>query len=356
MTIAQVLPLFISSVPVRASVTIPSYEPPTARRHSLNLRPRHHTLSVEAPSSHAIPMTDFQRSRSKTIAVPLPAMRRLDGSLERIRQPIHLSSLAPIAAMEENSDEEKKSLSSLTSAPPPPPSEQMDLLKESLTTRHWLLNRRFLLFCFSNFALCLVMGVPYVIIPTYISETFLNQGYLASWTLSNVGIASALGQILLGYLHDRKIFSAWLMYTYCSYYIWYIISYSSFISLHKFIVLICAFMFGLAISANYALQVLIVIDALSMDNMANAFGMLQFCQGVSTLIGIPIQGTYTIHALSSNKNELLPIYFLGLLRDVSHTYKLSFLTSGFIVILSGISMFLWPCFKTTDKKKINNDE
>jgi hypothetical protein len=27
-----------------------------------------------------------------------------------------------------------------------------------------------------------------------------------------------------------------------------------------------------------------------MDKMANAFGILQFCQGVSTLIGIPIQG------------------------------------------------------------------
>jgi MFS family permease len=133
------------------------------------------------------------------------------------------------------------------------------------------------------------MGVPYVIIPTYISETFLNQNYLASWTLSNVGIASALGQILLGYLHDRKIFSAWIMYTFAV-----IISGASLVILalfrYKLTVLICAFLYGLAISANYALQVLIVIDALSMDNMANAFGILQFCQGVSTLIGIPIQG------------------------------------------------------------------
>ena len=133
------------------------------------------------------------------------------------------------------------------------------------------------------------MGVPYVIIPTYISETFHNQDFLASWTLSNVGIASALGQILLGYLHDRKIFPAWLMYS-----VAVIISGVSLVILalfrYKIIILICAFMYGLAISANYALQVLIVIDALSMDKMANAFGILQFCQGVSTLIGIPLQG------------------------------------------------------------------
>jgi predicted MFS family arabinose efflux permease len=234
-------------------------------------------------------MTNFQRSRAMTIAVPLPTMRKLDGSLERIRQPFRSSALAPIALTEENSDEENKSSSS--SLPPPPPPDPMNLPKESLNEIHWLFNRRFLLFCFSNFALCLVMGVPYVIIPTYISETFLDQPYLASWTLSNVGIASALGQILLGYLHDRKIFSAWLMYTFAV-----TLSGVSLVIIalfrYKLIVLICAFMYGLAISANYVLQVLIVIDALSMDNMANAFGILQFCQGVSTLIGIPVQGIY----------------------------------------------------------------
>ncbi|CAF3595444.1 unnamed protein product [Adineta steineri] len=181
------------------------------------------------------------------------------------------------------------------------------------------------------------MGVPYVIIPRYISETFPNEKYLGSWILSNVGIASAVGQILLGYLHDRRIFPAWIMYTLAV-----IISGISLIILplfqYKSIFLLCGFMYGLTISANYALQMLIIIDAVSIDNMSNAFGILQFCQGISTLIGIPLQ---------------------GLLRDVTRTYKLPFLTSGFIIILSGISMVFWPCFKTTNKKKmynINNDE
>jgi MFS family permease len=210
-------------------------------------------------------------------------MRKLDRSLERILQPFYSPPLAPIAATEDNSEEEEEGEKSLS------PQEQIEILEESLPEQHWLLNGRFLLFCFSNFALCLVMGVPYVIIPRYISETFDHQGFLASWTLSNVGIASAIGQILLGYLHDRKIFSAWLMYTFAV-----IISGVSLVILalfrYKTIVLICAFLYGLAISANYALQLLIIIDALSMDKMTNAFGIFQFCQGVSTLIGIPIQG------------------------------------------------------------------
>jgi hypothetical protein len=285
MTIVQVLPHLISSVPVRSAVTvtIPVLEPSTVRQHSFNQRTRTRTISTDPSSIPLVNTTQFQRARANTIAVPLQTMRKFDGSLERIRPPL----LAPIASTEENSEEDVKSSSS--SFPPPPP-EQIDILEEQpLNEKHWLLNSRFLLFCLSNFALCLVMGVPYVIIPTYISETFLNQGYLASWTLSNVGIASALGQILLGYLHDRKIFAAWIMYTFAV-----IISGVSLVILalfrYKVIILICAFMYGLAISANYALQVLIVIDALSMDNMANAFGILQFCQGVSTLIGIPIQG------------------------------------------------------------------
>jgi hypothetical protein len=283
MTIAQVLPLFISSVPVHAGVTVPSIERSTARRNSFNLRTRTRTISTDPCSVDAVTMTNFQRTRANTIAVPLQTMRKFDRSLERVRQPLHSPSFVPIASTEENIQEEEKP------SPSPPPEEQIEILEESLNEKHWLLNSRFLLFCFSNFALCLVMGVPYVIIPTYISETFLNQGYLASWTLSNVGIASAFGQILLGYLHDRKIFSAWFMYTLAV-----IISGGSLIILalfrYKLIVLICAFMYGLAISANYALQVIIVIDALSMDNMENAFGILQFCQGVSTLIGIPLQG------------------------------------------------------------------
>lgn len=297
MTIANVLPLFISSVPVRASITVPTIEPRViTRRHSFNLRTRNRTITTDPTINNAVIPTNFQRARANTIAVPLQTMQKLNRSLERIRPPFHSPTpLAPIAAAEENIEEETEGeadekSSSISSVSPPEPLEILEEEEEALNEKHWLLNSRFLLFCFSNFALCLVMGVPYVIIPTYISETFLNdQGYLASWTLSNVGIASALGQILLGYLHDRKIFSAWLMYTLAV-----TISGVSLVILalfhYKLIILICAFIYGLAISANYALQVLIVIDALTIDHMANAFGILQFCQGISTLIGIPIQG------------------------------------------------------------------
>lgn len=282
-TIAQVLPLFISSVPIHSSVIIPSKQPSIIHhRHSFSHRTRNYTITADPSATHLITTEPFQRVRANTIAVPLQTMRKTDRPLYEIRQPPRLPSLPSI---ESNSEEEEEQ--------PSLPQTLLETVNESPREKYWLWNSRFLLFCFSNFALCLVMGVPYVILPTYISETFHNQNFLASWALSNVGIASAAGQILLGYLHDRKIFSAWLMYTLAV-----SLSGVSLIILalfrYKAIVLTCAFIYGLAISANYALQMLIVIDALSMENMANAFGILQFCQGVSTLIGIPLQGMFDL--------------------------------------------------------------
>ena len=304
MTLAQVLPLFISPVPVHASVAVPSTELATVRRHSLVLRPRTRTTITEPSSIPPLAMRNFQRARANTIAVPLQMMRRPGGSFERIPLP-----LAPIASAEHSSEEE------LQEEPSPKPNATVET---SAPEKDWLLNGRFLLFCFSNFTLCLVMGVPYVIIPAYISETFLNQDYLASWTLSNVGIASAVGQILLGYLHDRQILPAWIMYTSAV-----IISGVSLIILalfrSKLIVLVCAFLFGLAISANYALQVLILIDTVSMDHMDNAFGILQFCQGVSTLIGIPLQGRHRAR-LAVNSLVFLQVYYAI---EPKHTLSLS---------------------------------
>lgn len=51
-------------------------------------------------------------------------------------------------------------------------------------------------------------------------------------------------------------------------------------------------------------------------------------------------------------------YSLGFLRDLTDTYRLSFLTSGFIIIISGVSMFLWPCFKpmSKDEKTTDNND
>ena len=43
--------------------------------------------------------------------------------------------------------------------------------------------------------------------------------------------------------------------------------------------------------------------------------------------------------------------FSGLLRDRTKTYTLSFVTSGLIIILSGVSMLFWPCLKAAKEKK-----
>lgn len=285
MTLTQVLQ---ASVPIHTAVRLPSKAARRFRRHSVNVRIRNENSISEQRSPSLNELKTIRRTRANTIAVPFQTLQTKDISFDKVLFSVNRKPMAPIAVPEEETDfDEKEFVEELkTNRNPKQTNEQPET---KISKSRWFINGRFLLFCFSNFTLCLVVGVPYVIFPTYISETFTDQGYFASWVLSNVGIASAVGQIVLGYLHDRKIFTAWVMYTFAV-----VTSGVSLIVVaffqSKTIVLACSFLYGLAISANYALQVLILIDTLTMEHMANAFGILQFCQGISTLIGIPFQG------------------------------------------------------------------
>ncbi|CAF0954362.1 unnamed protein product [Didymodactylos carnosus] len=365
MTMANIL---LATVPIRSTrgnttTTMESIQkisqqsPPEKRRSSftadrnfMRSKPRSYTISNEYAQ---------QRFRSNTIAVPAIMLSSTFKRIEKFK-PLQSSQKFSSVIIEKDHEQGFHSTNSLdeeTTCPIAPKEyisntliaeeneedaeegemNELDKEKEAapvIQKDNWLFNGRFLLFCLSNFLLCLVIGVPYVFLPNYIREIFDGStSYFASWALSNVGIASAIGQILLGYMHDRRLIEAWIMYT-----VAVILSGIALVLLalnearYKPVVLISAFVFGLAISANYALQLLIIIDALTIDYMPKAFGSLQLCQGISTLIGIPLQGLY-----------------ITLMRNVQNAYKYTFLSSGLIIILSGVIMFLWPLFKPYNK-------
>ena len=53
-----------------------------------------------------------------------------------------------------------------------------------------------------------------------------------------------------------------------------------------------AAVFGFTIGAYVGLTSVILVDLLGLDKLTNAFGLLLLFQGVATLIGPPIAGTY----------------------------------------------------------------
>src|SRR5699024_6892329 len=52
-----------------------------------------------------------------------------------------------------------------------------------------------------------------------------------------------------------------------------------------------AAVYGFAISANYSLASVILVELITLDSFTNAYGMLLLVQGFGTLVGPPVIGT-----------------------------------------------------------------
>lgn len=79
-----------------------------------------------------------------------------------------------------------------------------------------------------------------------------------------------------------------------------------------------AAMFGLFISANYALTSVIIVDIISLEHFTNAYGLLLLSQGIANLVGPPIGGKIL---LCIQLREVQP--FLLLCSSFMHTSPLS---------------------------------
>lgn len=56
-----------------------------------------------------------------------------------------------------------------------------------------------------------------------------------------------------------------------------------------------AAIFGLFISANYALTAVILVELISLEAFSKSYGLLLLIQGIANLIGPPLVGKYSLH-------------------------------------------------------------
>ena len=181
-------------------------------------------------------------------------------------------------------------------------------------------NKNFLLLSLSYFILSFSIVCPHNFLPSHIK--FKNIDDPNSISISLIGISALIGQITIGYISDKYRHLNWLIFAVC-------ISLAGFITcllpLTSNLNIICVYsvLYGFLTSVNYVLQSSLVIESLGLANLTIAFGCLQLCQGFSTLFGTP---------------------FLGWVKDYSKDYELTFYISGLLMILSGASLLLWPCF------------
>lgn len=144
----------------------------------------------------------------------------------------------------------------------------------------------YLLFFISNFILAYAYDLPYLYLPDYASSRQIRK---SSFFIAIIGIVNTFGQILFGYLGDRKCVDTLVLYGgsifVCGGFVAAIPLMATYGELAFFSV-----MFGLLIGANFSLETVVLVKILSLEQLTRSYGLLMFGQGVASLIGPPIGG------------------------------------------------------------------
>lgn len=97
--------------------------------------------------------------------------------------------------------------------------------------------------------------------------------------------------MLIGYIGDKPWLDASMIYAF-----FIAISGLSFSAIplrpDAYFVSACTAVYGFAISANYSLVSVILVELITLDSFTQAYGLLLLVQGIASLVGPPIVGKY----------------------------------------------------------------
>ncbi|CAF1142895.1 unnamed protein product [Didymodactylos carnosus] len=141
-----------------------------------------------------------------------------------------------------------------------------------------------------------------------------------TWLVSILGLGQFFGQLLCGFLANFSCLDSLILYNIgtilCGIATCLVpVVIYSYVSL-LFVILL----FGLSISANYALTSIILAEMCGLEMLTSAYGLVLLIQGCSSLVG-PIVGGY----IAEHKG-----------------YTISFYIAGFFMFLSGTVTFIIP--------------
>lgn len=176
------------------------------------------------------------------------------------------------------------------------PFKAWSVLKRALLIGHEICDVRlfklpvYLLFFLSNFILSYAYNFPYVYLPDYAAEQGVTN---ESFLISIIGIVNMVGQILYGFLGDNKRINTLTLYGLSTVACGILVSLMPVMKTYAVLGSACG-LFGLLISANFALETVVLVQILSLDELTKAYSLLMFGQGVATLVGPPIGGQLNI--------------------------------------------------------------
>lgn len=185
-------------------------------------------------------------------------------------------------------------------------------------------NGRYTLLCVSNFFLNACVDNPYVYIPDSAIQLGVDKER-ASFLISFIGILNTLGVVIVGYLGDKSWMEPSLLYSFLTVASGAAVGVLPLVSSYAAMALLSS-VYGFAISANYTLVPVILVNLISLDNFTGAYGLLLLIQGLAGLMGPPIAGW---------------------LCDRTGAYDATFYFSGLCILTSGVVMLpvasTWRC-------------
>jgi predicted MFS family arabinose efflux permease len=192
----------------------------------------------------------------------------------------------------------------------------------------------FILFCIHSMFLYLSYDIPYMYLPAHAEMIGVVSGW-ASFLISIIGIASTVGQIVMGYIGDRPAVDRVLFYIAMTFTAGAATLFVPLLSSYGTLAIYSA-VYGFFISANFALTTIIVVELLGMDQLTNAYGFVSLAEGLANLVGLPLAGWLT--------------------DSVGGSYNPSFFASGAIICCSALMLLFVPCLRRCDHIATVNDK
>lgn len=147
-------------------------------------------------------------------------------------------------------------------------------------------------FCLHNMLLYMSYNNPYIYLPDKAAEHGISDDS-ASSLVAIIGISSTVGQVVMGFIGDQPRIDTILFYNVMTSVAGIITLLVPLLTSFPLLALYSA-LYGIFISANYALTSIILVDLLGMEQLTSAFGVVSSAGGLAVLFGPPFAGQFLI--------------------------------------------------------------
>ena len=206
----------------------------------------------------------------------------------------------------------------------------------------------FTIFAVCSLVLNLFYEAPFYFINSYMTENNFTRNQ-AGIVNAAVGAAGIIASITYGYIGDIKRLNWILLYSF-SIYLTALCHFALPFIIHNYaLTMIAMVLISMSISVTDVLVPIICVHTVGNDDFVSAYGLIFFCQGISSLVGPPILGICK-QTFFFFLNLIFLINILGYVVDITGNYAYSYNIGGIGMCISA-SILLTILIRNKCKKE-----